>query len=59
MPARFVASLSADQRGATVIEYALIASLIAVAAIGGFVTLGNQMGSTFNELDEAISEAIT
>ncbi|MCL6252067.1 Flp family type IVb pilin [Altererythrobacter sp. KTW20L] len=58
MPARFIASLAADRSGATAIEYALIASLIAVAAVGGFVTLGNQVGTTFTDVEAAISEAI-
>jgi len=32
--------LGADRRGATAIEYGLIAALIAVAAIGGMQALG-------------------
>lgn len=32
--------LGANQRGATVIEYGLIAALIAVAALGGMQALG-------------------
>jgi pilus assembly protein Flp/PilA len=59
MPARFLAMLATDRRGATAIEYALIASLIAVGAIGGFVSLGNQVGTTFTEVEAAISSAIT
>ena len=33
-------TLGANQRGATAIEYGLIAALIAVAAIGGMQALG-------------------
>lgn len=40
----------ADQRGATAIEYGLIAALIAVAAIGAFATLGNTISTTFNNV---------
>jgi pilus assembly protein Flp/PilA len=35
-----VARLRADRRGATAIEYALIASLVAVAATGGMMAFG-------------------
>jgi pilus assembly protein Flp/PilA len=37
-----------DRRGATAIEYGLIAALIAVAAIGAMSRLGTKLGSTFN-----------
>lgn len=36
-----------NQRGATAIEYGLIAALIAVAAIGAMQGLGNQLSTTF------------
>jgi pilus assembly protein Flp/PilA len=39
-----------DQRGATAIEYGLIAALIAVAAIGAMSTLGGQISTTFNNV---------
>ena len=45
---RTIRRLIADRRGATVIEYALIASLISVAAIVGYQTLGEQVESSFN-----------
>ncbi|OWK28838.1 Flp family type IVb pilin [Sphingomonas dokdonensis] len=37
-----------DSKGATAIEYGLIAALIAVAAITAMGTLGNQLSTTFN-----------
>ena len=37
-----------DQRGATAIEYGLIAALIAVAAITAMTSLGSQLSTTFN-----------
>ncbi|WP_210254981.1 Flp family type IVb pilin [Methylocapsa sp. S129] len=43
---RFVA----NESGATAIEYALIASLIAVAIIVSLTALGTQLNSTFNEV---------
>jgi pilus assembly protein Flp/PilA len=38
-----------DRRGATAIEYGLIAALIAVAAIAAMTNLGKQLGNTFNK----------
>jgi pilus assembly protein Flp/PilA len=37
-----------NNKGATAIEYGLIAALIAVAAIGAMTSLGNKLNSTFN-----------
>ncbi len=42
--------LSRDQRGATAIEYGLIAALIAVAAITAMSALGTQLTTTFNNV---------
>lgn len=39
-----------NSKGATAIEYGLIAALIAVAAIAAMSSLGNQLGNTFNEV---------
>jgi pilus assembly protein Flp/PilA len=39
-----------DRRGATAIEYGLIAALIAVAAITAMSALGNQLTTTFNNV---------
>tara|TARA_R110002020_G_scaffold198830_9_gene400177 strand:+ start:60070 stop:60234 length:165 start_codon:yes stop_codon:yes gene_type:complete len=38
----------ADKFGATAIEYALIASLISVALIGGATTLGNAINGSLD-----------
>jgi pilus assembly protein Flp/PilA len=45
-----VKRLVADESGATAIEYALIASLIAVAIIVSITVLGTQLQNTFNEV---------
>ena len=45
---RFFRKLAADRRGATAIEYGLIAALIAVAAIGAMSTLGTRLSNTFS-----------
>jgi len=42
--------LLAGQRGATAIEYGLIAALIAVAAIGAMATLGTKLTTTFSNV---------
>ena len=39
-----------DTRGATAIEYGLIAALIAVAAITAMQGLGNKLKNTFNNV---------
>ena len=44
--ARFVK----DESGATAIEYGLIASLIAVAAITAMTTVGTKLGTTFGNV---------
>ena len=38
-----------NSKGATAIEYGLIAALIAVAAIAAMQGLGNQLSKTFNK----------
>jgi pilus assembly protein Flp/PilA len=40
----------ANESGATAIEYALIASLIAVAIIASITVIGTQLQNTFNEV---------
>ena len=42
--------LCADERGATAIEYGLLVTLIAVAAIGGLETLGGGVGGKWADL---------
>ena len=46
---RFVKLLN-DNRGATAIEYGLIAALIAVAAIAAMGKVGSKLGTTFNNV---------
>jgi len=43
-----------DSSGATAIEYALIASLIAVALIGILTNLGTKISGTFAEISGAL-----
>ena len=43
-----------NKKGATAIEYGLIAALIAVAAIAAMKGLGNQLTTTFNKVNTAM-----
>lgn len=47
---RVVKTIFANNKGATAIEYGLIAALIAVAAIGAMTSLGTKLGRTFNNV---------
>jgi pilus assembly protein Flp/PilA len=47
---RNLRSIIRDNKGATAIEYGLIAALIAVAAIGAMTSLGTKLGRTFNNV---------
>lgn len=44
-----------DSKGATAIEYGLIAALIAVAAITAMSSLGKQISTTFNNVKTNMS----
>jgi pilus assembly protein Flp/PilA len=41
-------------KGATAIEYGLIAALIAVAAIAAMQSIGTKLGSTFNNVSNQL-----
>ena len=42
--------LRSDQRGATAIEYGLIAALIVIAMVGGLSTLGGGAGAMWGDI---------
>lgn len=46
-----------DNQGATALEYAIIASLVSVAAIGAFVVLGNQSKANLEGVKSAYERA--
>lgn len=46
----FLQNLFTNQKGATAIEYGLIAALIAVAAITAMTGLGRNLTNTFNKV---------
>jgi pilus assembly protein Flp/PilA len=43
-----------NEKGATAIEYALIAALISVAAIVAFTAVGNGIGDTMNNVSNKL-----
>ena len=43
-----------NEKGATAIEYGLIAALIAVAAIGAMTSIGTHLGTTFNNVSNSL-----
>ena len=43
-----------DTKGATAIEYGLIAALIAVAAIAAMQSIGTKLGDTFNNVSNKL-----
>ncbi|HEV2568465.1 Flp family type IVb pilin [Sphingomonas sp.] len=47
---QFVRKIIRENKGATAIEYGLIAALIAVAAITAMSSLGTKVGTTFNNV---------
>jgi len=47
---QFIRKMLKNEKGATAIEYGLIAALIAVAAITAMTNLGTKLGGTFNNV---------
>lgn len=52
-------SLWSSNGGATAIEYALIASLVAVVIIGSLLVLGGQLSNKYNDISTAVESAST
>ena len=50
-------AVAKHKRGATAIEYGLIAALVAVAAVGAMSNLGVQLKKTFNRTQTEMSKA--
>ena len=48
-----------DNRGVTAIEYALIASLVSVAAIVGYHNLGTEVQNSFEEIDQYLDSSLS
>lgn len=54
---KFLKNIRNDEQGATAIEYGLIAALIAVAAITAMSTLGEQLSTTFNQVEDEMAKS--
>lgn len=50
----FFIDIIRNNKGATAIEYGLIAALIAVAAIGAMSSLGTKLKGTFNNVSNRL-----
>jgi pilus assembly protein Flp/PilA len=50
-------NLVRDRKGATAIEYGLIAALIALAIVGGATALGNNLNTKFNTIANNVQSA--
>ena len=55
---KFFRKLTADKRGATAIEYGLIAALIAVAAMSGMKALGGGSNGMWGRLDNRVADSM-
>ena len=53
---QFVRKMLKNEKGATAIEYGLIAALIAVAAIGAMTSLGGNLKNTFNSVSDNLEQ---
>ena len=51
---QFIRKMLKNEKGATAIEYGLIAALIAVAAIGAMGSVGNSLKNTFNNVNNKL-----
>jgi pilus assembly protein Flp/PilA len=51
---KFLKPFAVDESGATAIEYALIASLIAIALVTILGSLGTKLSSVFGEVSSAL-----
>ena len=49
-----ILKLLKNSKGATAIEYGLIAALIAVAAIAAMQSIGTKLGTTFNNVSNSL-----
>lgn len=51
-----ITRLSTNNRGATMIEYALIAALIAVVLVGALQLVGGSLDTTFTNVSDSFPE---
>ncbi len=53
-----ITTFGVNDDGTTAIEYALLASVIAIGALGGFSALGGAVGNMWNDAMTTISAAL-
>lgn len=56
---QFLKNWVRNESGATALEYALMAGLIAFAIIGGATALGDSLNDNFDESTSALEDAMT
>ena len=54
---KFLNKIRKDEKGATAIEYGLIAALIAVVLISSLGLLGNNISTSFNKISNSVGSA--
>lgn len=54
---KFIRKFTKNNKGATAIEYGLIAALIAVACIGALSSLGGSLKNTFTNVSTQLNNA--
>jgi pilus assembly protein Flp/PilA len=52
-----IAAFSADESGATAIEYTLLAALISIAVIAGATTVGSRISILFSTIAQKLTTA--
>lgn len=55
---KFLKDLRQDESGQDLIEYALIAALIALAAVAGMKTLAGGLNSAFTSINTSLTSAL-
>ena len=53
----FAQYLSKDEKGATAIEYGLIAALVSVVMIATLILVGTSLDTTFQNVDNALNQS--
>jgi pilus assembly protein Flp/PilA len=59
MISNLMKTLHRDESGQDLIEYALIAALIALGAVVGMDTVANEINSAFNIISQKLSNAVS
>lgn len=54
---QFLKTFAADDSGQDLIEYALVAALVGVAAVSGMRVLRNSIGNSFNSIGNSLTNA--